>query len=364
MMKHTTIRLFAGLLFSATISLSAQTTVKMSAVKANNYGVAYSLPKTTITINAAVNKTTRTAGEFYQYAERYLGIAKPIRENETTYTLVGISAISKGIPDKANSYLVEFRSNTLAPFVSLTKEGVICAINSDAVLDRKETPSAETPNSDRTTLPNPRSFLSEEILSAGSTAKQAELIAKQIYRLRETKNNILTGEADNMPPDGNAYKLVMDQIAFQERALTEMFIGHEETETSTAEFTVVPTENNIDKQVLFRFSKRLGIVAADDLSGSPVRLSLVNKNAVEHPTLTAKEEKALAEKFSKGIIYNIPGKALLQVEFESKKLFEKELDVVQFGKQDVLTDKMFDNNKQPIKVIFFPELGSIKQIIQ
>ena len=52
------------------------------------------------------------------------------------------------------------------------------------------------------------SVFSEELLMAGSTAKQAEVAAKQIYRVRESRLNILTGEADNLPPDGEAMKLV------------------------------------------------------------------------------------------------------------------------------------------------------------
>lgn len=359
-----TIRLSLGVMLFASVSIAAQTTVKISAVKANNYGVAYTLPKTSITITATTLKTTRIAGEYYQYAERYLNISNPIRKDETVYELTNVSSISKGIPDKANSYLVEFRPNTTSPFLTLTKEGVICGINSDAAFEPKAAIDPEPQNIAANPLPNPRTFLSEEILSAGSTAKQAELIAKQIYKLRESKNNILTGEADNMPPDGNAYKIVMDQLNQQEKALTQMFTGKEMTEISTAEFTIVPSDKNIDRQVLFRFSKHLGIVAADDLSGAPVYLSLVNKNPVEKPVLSPKEEKALAEKFSKGIIYNIPGKANLKISFENKEFVNREVDVVQYGQQDVLADKMFDNNKQPVKVVFFPDLGAIKQIIQ
>ena len=48
------------------------------------------------------------------------------------------------------------------------------------------------------------SVFSEELLMAGSTAKQAEVAAKQIYRIRESRMNILTGDADNLPPDGEA----------------------------------------------------------------------------------------------------------------------------------------------------------------
>ena len=60
---------------------------------------------------------------------------------------------------------------------------------------------------------------------AGSTARQAEVAAKQIYRIRESRLNILTGDADNLPPDGEAMKLVIQQLEEQEKALTNLFTG-------------------------------------------------------------------------------------------------------------------------------------------
>lgn len=350
------------LIFVGMNQLTAQNTVKMSAVKGNDYGVAYSLPKTSITITVDYTKTTRKAGEFYQYAERYLSISKPITENASVYTIDNIDATTQGIVDKDKSYLVEFRSNTTAPFVTLTKDGLLCAINSDYTFPKEEvavnTPVVQNP------LPDPRSFLSEEILRAGSTAKQAELIAKQIYRLRESRTNILTGEADNMPPDGNAYKLVMAQLEEQEKALTAMFVGAETVETGSKTFTIVPDEKDIDNRVIFRFSSKLGVVDPNDLSGAPVYLSLKNKEPRQEQVLTPKEEKEMEKKFSAGIIYNIPNKATLQVSYNGKDYVKKECDIVQYGVQDVLVPKMFDNNKLPVKVIFYPDLGAVKQIIQ
>lgn len=341
---------------------TAQTTVKMSAVKANNYGVTYSLPKTAITVTATYTKTSRKVGEFYQYAERFLNISNPITENGIQCTLESIEANTKGVVDKDNSYQVEFRSNTVSPFVTLTKEGLICAINEDYVFPKEEIKANTV--APKAPLLNPKNFLSEEILRAGSTAKQAELIAKQIYRLRESRNNILTGEADNMPPDGEAYKLVMTQLEEQEKALTAMFAGSTESETLTEEFTIVPDEKNIDNRVLFRFSTKLGVVEPNDLSGAPVYVSLKNKEPREARVLTPKEEKEMEKKFSAGIVYNVPSKASLQIAYDGQNLVQKEVDIVQYGIQDVLVEKMFDNKKQPIKVIFYPEMGAIKQIIQ
>ncbi|WP_298653253.1 DUF4831 family protein, partial [uncultured Proteiniphilum sp.] len=62
--------------------------------------------------------------------------------------------------------------------------------------------------------------------------------------------------------------------------------------------------------------------------------------------------------------YNVPGKAALTLEFRNKVLQSKEVDVIQYGTQDVLARRMFDNAKQPVKVYFYPELGAIRQVIQ
>lgn len=344
---------------------ASQNIVKMSAVKSNDFGVAYSLPKTEIIVKVNYQKKTRTAGEFYRFSERYLSVSNPITQNAISYSLEKIEAATIGIPDKSESYLVEFKANTVAPFVMLTKDGVICAINEEVEFAEEKPFSDQPVNTNRSTI-NPKSYLSEEILRAGSTAKQAELIAKQIYRLRESKTNILTGEADNMPPDGDSYKLVMNQIDEQEKALTSMFIGTEIIEIETKEFKLIPDRNNIEKRTLFRFSSKLGVVEPNNLAGEPISLSLISKYPIEEVSaMTDKEQKQWDAKFSKGIIYNVPVKASLKIDFNGKSLFQKECDIVQYGTKEVLTPKQLEYKKDAaVKIIFYPELGAVKQITQ
>lgn len=352
-----------SLLFICTVN--AQDIVKMSAIRSNNYGVVYSLPTTSIVVKAQATKTTRKAGEFFDYAQQYLNISNPITKDEVIYTLTDITADTKGIADKEKSYQVEFKANTVAPYVTLTKSGLICTINADAVFDDNQT-KVNTTTQENIAIANPNKYLTEETLRAGSKSKQAELIARQIFTLRETRNSILTGDADTMPPDGNAYKLVMEQLDTQEKALTSMFIGTEVIEEIEAKtYTIIPTDKNIEKYIVFRFSRRLGFVDKTDLAGAPVYLSLTsNEPAKDTQILSPKEEKELEKKFSKGIIFNVPGKAQLEITYDHKTWVNKACDVVQYGSQDVLAPQMFDNNKAPIKVIFYPELGAIKQIIQ
>lgn len=345
----------------SSISLSAQKTTRINAVKADNYGVIYSLPKTSFEITLLVKKSSYRPGEFYPYAQRYLGIDNPITEEKVVHTVEGVSVVNKGIPDKNNSFMIQFQPKSFKPFVYLREDGLIVSVNADPVKEPTEEitiPKGENPPV------NPRRFLSQESLMAGSVAKQAELVARQIFDLRRSRTDILNGEAESMPPDGNAYKVVMDEINLQEQALTSLFVGTLQMEYFIHTYTFIPDAEDTNKKVLARFSEKLGPVDADDLAGEPLLLSLQNKTVSAPLILSESERKKLDKKFNEGLVYNVPGKAFLTLEFRNKTLLNMETDVVQYGSQDVLTKKMFENMKQPIKVYFYPELGSIKQIIQ
>ena len=343
-------------------SATAQKTLRVNAVKANNWGVIYSLPKTSFELTLVVKKTSYTRGDYYSFAQRYLAIDSPVTEDRVVYSIEDIEIINRGIADKSNSFMVEFRSKTVEPFLFLREDGTIIAINAEPeqdVAEKKALPEGESP------ALNPRRYLSQEALMAGSTAKQAELVARQIFDLRRNRSDILAGEAESMPPDGNAYNVVMSEINAQEKAITELFAGSLQTEYFTTNYTIIPDENSIDKMVIARFSEKLGPVDADNLAGEPIYFSLIDKTPDNAPrVISERDQKQLEDKLSKGVVYNIPGKAVLTIEFGNKPIKSIETDVVQFGSKDVLLKKMFDNNKQPIKVLFYPELGAIKQIIQ
>lgn len=352
--------LIITILFATTAIMQAQQSVRTNAIKANNYGVVYSLPKTSLSVTVKVKKTVYTRGEFYQFAQRYLNI-DPITESNTEYTIEEVFVDNIGVPNPDQSFMVIFNPKSIAPFVELTVDGLIGAINTDAIIEGKANYQLPAPSAAPI---NARRFLGEEVLMAGSTAKQAELVSRQIFDLRRSKNDILIGEADNMPPDGEAYKIVMEQIDNQERALTELFTGNIQTEYFTKEINVVPNNQDIDRMVIGRFSKKLGPIDADNLAGEPIYLSLKRKNPRPEIFLTDKEKQSFDKKLSEGVVYNIPAKAQLTIEFNNRVLNNQEIDIVQFGTQDVLTKRMLDNKKQPIKVEFFPNLGAIKQIIQ
>lgn len=352
--------LLISIVLFASSTLVAQKTTRVNAIKANNYGVTYSLPKTSFEVTLLVKKTTHRKGEFYQYAQRYLGITDPIVDDKVVFTVEEIAIANVGVPDKENSFMVEFHAKSSEPFVYLREDGVIVSINANP---ETETPQAIAVPQGKLSLSNARNYLSQEALMAGSTAKQAELVARQIFGLRSNRSDILSGEAENMPPDGNAYKMVLEEISLQEKALTEMFSGSEDIEYFTRTYSIVPDQNDIDRRIIARFSEKLGPVDADNLAGEPIYFSLVNKTPIVETQLSERDLQKMENKLTTGIVYNVPGKAGLTVEFKNKTFVNKEVDVTQYGTQDVLVRKMFDS-KQPIKIYFYPELGAIQQIIQ
>ena len=324
--------------------LMAQTkVVKKNAVKANNFGITYSLPKTSLVVDAEVTKVTCKAGPYYQYAEKYLGVKDAVTEDKVYFDLGKISLINRGLPDADNTYIVEFKQGTVAPYAYLTEDGLLCSINAEYTPVESELDAAKKNKGSQQKVTD-TSVFSEELLMAGSTAKQAEVAAKQIYRIRESRLNILTGEADNLPPDGEAMKLVIQQLEEQEKALTNLFTGILTKETEHYEVSIIP-HDNLDKEVLFRFSKQQGIATE------------------RAPILDAKEAEK-KDKSLKGIVYNVPGKASIEILMNKKTLYKGEAQITQFGTREGLAPVMFEDKKAPVKVLFYPETGAIKQIIQ
>lgn len=340
------------------LPLVAQTkVVKKNAVKANNFGITYSLPKTSLIVEAEVTKVTCKAGPYYQYAEKYLAVQDAIAEDAVYYELGKVRLINRGVPDPDNTYIVEFKPGTVAPYAYLTEDGLLCSINTEYV-PAEEKAEKKAVAAKQGAAQN--SVLSEELLMAGSTARQAEVAAKQIYRIRESRMDILTGEADNLPPDGEAMKLVIQQLEAQEQTLSHLFTGTTEKTTDIYEVSVIPSDE-LDKEVIFRFSKQLGIVDADDLGGAPVYMNLT---ATERAPQLESKEAEKKEKSLKGIIYNVPGKAKVEITMGKRTLYKGEAQITQFGTQEGLAPVMFEDKKAPVKISFYPETGAIKQIIQ
>lgn len=335
----------------------AQTKVEQY-VPGNDLGTAtYYLPKTALNFSVKVIKETFTPGELSKYAKHFLRLENVGMKNKTRWQLKSITMNAEGVPDPKLIFTIRVKDKSIAPLLQLNSKGIIEAINKDVIaLDKKPTKKVEKTGGKKVLRPS--DFLTQEILTTSSSAKMAEMIAQEIYAIREMRNNILRGQADNVPQDGAALKMILENLEQQETALKEMFAGKTTTEEKTYHFSLLPTKS-ISQEILFRFSNYYGVVAADDLSGAPYFLSLTDLKTV--PPLSEEALKNRAKGKIEGVVYNVPGMAKIRLYTDDVELLTKKIPLAQFGNQETLGEKLF-NKKATTKVTFDPTTGGLLKI--
>lgn len=316
-------------------------------------GVNYILPKTMVKADVSAMKITYTPGEFAKYADRYLHMSGVGQEATTKWAVTTLDVYQEGVPDTTKMFTVKLKDKTIAPMAQLSKSGILLAVNTDnEVAERTiKLPAATNHKLDS------KKYLTEEILSAISLAKMAELTAQEILDIRESKNAIRRGQAENMPKDGASLKIVLDELDTQEEALTQLFAGYTDTTYAAKTFEYMPTAD-VEKEVMFRFSSHLGFCDADDLAGAPYYISVKDMHTVIIP-----DEKEAAKRKIVGLVYNMPSLARVTVSTMSSTLYSKELPFAQFGTMDVLAPALF-NKGATTKLTLHPATGGMLKLEQ
>ena len=351
-------KLFLAAMLCASLTMRAQTVVEPFVPGSTLEGVSYFLPQTAFRIIVIAEKTVTKPGDFNRYAERYLRLKNVPQTESVQWKIRSITLEPYGIPDKTKAYSIKIKSKTVAPLVGLSRDGLLLSINTDA---EEETLPA-LPESEAAPKPeNPRNYMTQEILAAGSTAKMAELCAQEIYDIRESRNALIRGEADNTPKDGVQLKLMLDQLDKQAAVLESLFRGTQQTGTEVFTLTYVPTKET-EREILFRFSSRLGLVDTDDLAGEPVYVSVKRMESLPE-TVPNEQTAKKKEKMEKGVYYNVPARMKLTIADLQKKYVETEMPMGQFGTVEILSNTLFDK-KTTTRVTFFQSTGGAKDIME
>lgn len=332
----------------------AQTAVSSYIPGVTAEGAIYFLPKTGIRITVCVEKTTYTPGDLCKYAERYLRIKNVSQNAAIDHRIISIKQEAFAVADTSKRYAVKFDAKTTASNVRLSGDGVLMAINTDYKPSAlKPLPTFQAPKP----ALNPHQYLSEETLAAGSTSKMAELIALDIYEIRESRNLLTRGQADFMPQDGEQLRLMLNKLEEQDLALTSLFTGTTICDTTAFSFTVIPDED-IKQQILFRFSQKLGIVAEDDLSGSPYYINIEDLKSVPPTELLDPKKK---HKQVNGIYINVPGKLRSTISNLQGRLLSNEFPAGQFGNVELLSGALF-NKRYTTRLLLNPISGAVESL--
>ncbi len=346
--------------FSIPSSLIAQTEIEPFRPGVTLEGVNYFLPKTVFEVVLTAEKTVTKPGEYAAYADRYLRLKDVPTVETTTWTLKAISLMPYGVPDSTKAYTIKLKAKTSAPLVSLTEDGLLLGVNSELTPE----PDPELPHNIPAPKPlNGRDYMTHEILSAGSTAKMAQLTAEEIYEIRDSRNALVRGEADNTPKDGAQLKLMLDNLDKQCAALESLFKGQQITSTEILTFDYEPPLSDDDAkkpQMLCRFSRKLGLVATDDLSGEPLWITIEPLGNI--PATAADAEAAKKKsKMEQGVYVNQPRRAKVIISTSTQTLLTAEVLIAQMGTTEILSEDLF-NKKMETRVTIHQHTGSVKQV--
>ena len=322
---------------------------------ASESALVYYMPQTIVVFNIEYEQITETKGIFYQYSERYLGTKDVILEDGVSYRLTKISMRTRVEADKNRCYTIPLNEKSLQNCnISLTNKGLLAGINLKAVSEQPTSKShavitEEEPACNRSGLVP---YL-EEQMRANSVAKMAESTAKQIYRIRESRLNLLSGDAEHIPSDGSSMALVLSELDKQEQALVELFTGSCSVKKKHYSLEYAPQQST-RREVLLRFSQFSGICEKDDLSGEPIYMTLeIDKPQIEENV----EEKKVQ---MSPIFYNMPGNASLQVEYKDQIRIDKKLAIAQAGIAIPLAQDIF--KKSAPEIVIDSKTGALKSI--
>lgn len=397
-------KLITAIILAIATPSMAQNTVS-SFFPGTSEGITYFLPDTKIDIKVEAICVTHTPGEFHSYAERFLHTKNAISEPGNHWEITGFETYSEGVPCKEKSFIVRL-DKSKASCISLNSKGIISTINTFSAGETNDGKEKVWQKRDNAT--DASRYMTEEMLTATSTAKMAELTAKEIYAIRESRFAITRGQAENMPSDGAAISLLLEELDRHEKALTEMFVGRIDTVSHSYSFSIAPDEIcDTTRAILFRFSHKLGILDKENLAGDAVYYDIEDLKTVKFPVVeetvmpqetartvktadaatTAKaeeivntvqvakneeaakieqavkmEETAKAEKKKEkeqdGIRYNIPGRASLHIYSREQTFVETEIAIAQFGITETLSKTLF-SKKSAIEVVFDTTTGGI-----
>ena len=334
---------------------------KQVAAKFNDYSISYVLPKTVIDIEVELELTQLKAGPYANYSQKYLGIPAKVTSDSKSWKLISASAKVASVPDNDTTYTVQLKSGA-TPYIYLNEEGVLLAVNAEPMVEASEV--VKDCETELTASPlDDESYsyaLTEEMLLSGSNIRMAELAAKQIYRIRESRTDIITGESDQQF-DGEALKIMMQQLDEQENRLTVMFTGTKQTQRKTVVIRGWIPEDACENDVVARVSEKDGLVDKDNLSGEPIYISLKNVKRAIYPLDSKGLPFVLPEN---SLIYNLPGEAQMSLTYQGDLLFTKKVDLTQFGVKFGLAPKLFVDKKLQTYMILHPKTGAIKEIGQ
>ena len=327
----------------------------------------YYSPKTSVRLDFTYEERREEAGEFAEFAEELLGIKDAIKEDKTTYTFKGVEITTHTQVDLKRPHVIHAENGMPWLLVNINDRGLLVGYNlPPEPKEHKKGPEkgAEWSRISPTkVLPYTEEIVEAGSMGAGSLRAQAQAVAKQIFRIRETRMYLLNGEVEHAPADGQAMELVLKELRRQEKQLVELFTGKVTKEIKHKHVGSCPYGENFKfwNEMLY-FSAENGFTGADNVDADKIKINV----EFVHQYLKKQDEGKKAKKDKNApelspIVYNLPGSAIALVYYNDDLIQSKVVPMAQFGIDVALPKELFTGNELP-KIKFSEKTGGVISI--
>ena len=331
-------------------------------------GITYSLPRTGIRVYVKARSEIFKPGPYAGYAEQLLGLkdVKTRPEKKWILTEVKIEAFSEPDPEQVYKAMGE-----PALMLNLTADGRIAGINLQEEMEYttvvKTNKVLQSPDiEDGFSFDN---FTDTPFYIPGDSSNNFRLIrvepeqkaaeaAKRVLDLRVHRYDMAAGMMDTPHPDGEAYKISLEELVRMEKNYLSLFAGRKTYKEDVFCFDYIPKSSNGNGEVIFRVSDDNGVVPATDLSGRPVMIEFeIEKNLVEkYSEMSTSENPSAGES---GVFYRMPAMATVKILDNLNIVSTARIPVAQFGVVAPLPEEFLQGE---YKVKYHVETGTIQSV--
>jgi hypothetical protein len=331
--------------------------------------VVYSLPRTGVRVHVKAVKETFRPGPYAAYADQMLGIKNVKNKAAVNWAIEDVEIDVFSEPDPEQAYKA---MGSGAALVSLSPDGCLAGINTKNSADKKDKVATnkvgkknkfddnslfeyftDTPlyaPGDSTTGYRPVKVADEQKISKA---------AQRVLECRRIQYEIAAGLVDEFHPDGEAYKVSLEELKKIENDYLSLFVGKSTYETETFGFDYVPKSGG-KSEAIFRVSEENGIVPASDLSGKPVMIEFeIDNNLSQKYAGMVKSDNPSAG--HSGVYYRMPGRATVKLIADMNVIATARATIAQFGGVAPVPEDLLYGD---YSIEYNEETGSIKSIIK
>ena len=316
----------------------------------------YYSPKTSIMLDFTYTVEKMEKGVYAEYAQSLLGISDVVTEDKTTYTLKDVRIYTSATADIARPHKVVF-DPAMPMLLNINEKGLLVGYNTTPQNKKKDTPQTNSRHSTGSNDRFKKAPYPEEVLKAATPKAQAQAAAQQIFHIRETRMYLINGEVEHAPADGEAMRIVFEELEKQENALISLFTGKKSKRTEHKRVSFDPQV----KDHKWYFSSENGFTDAENIDAE-----LISADVILYPqryTASTEDPKNKKKTVVSQIVYNLPGSGDVKVVYNGKTLKKQTVSIAQIGVDVPLAKDLFTGKDLP-SIVFNEKTGNIESIIK